>query len=74
MKSTMIIFATHRMEKFQTLHTNIPEGSKQKADMVEVFFKYLHDEVKVKNGIYMSADVFGDVSSTKRGPRYRPDF
>lgn len=46
--------------KISDIAYHIPEG-KTKSDMVEIFFKYLHDEVKVKNGIYMSADVFGDV-------------
>ncbi len=42
------------------INYHMPEGA-TKSDMIEKFFIYLHDEVKVKNGIYMSADVFGDV-------------
>lgn len=53
--------------KISDIAYRIPEG-KTKSDMVEIFFKYLHDEVKVKHGIYMSADIFGDAVRIKGDP------
>lgn len=38
---------------------NIPQDLRRR-DMIENFFKYVHEELKIKNGILLSADIFGD--------------
>ncbi len=46
---------------------HIPE-SMTKSDMVEKFFAYIHEEMRIKNGVYISADIFGDTVRLKGDP------
>lgn len=46
---------------------NIPEDLRRR-DMIENFMKYLNDELRVKNNVIISADIFGDTVRLEGDP------